>query len=89
MITTATNSFRTAEANLGWSEARTGREEGVQRLRELESRRLEQFAAGQIGMVELNDLRVIASVLHDEDEQLRWWREAVSRVLPRFGGRLS
>jgi TolB-like protein len=76
-LSLATNAFPTAGAFLGWSEARSGRESGMERLRNLEALRLQQHGAGRIGLAGINDLSVIASVLHDEAEQLRWFREAV------------
>ena len=82
-LTASTNAFPTAEALLGWVEVRTGRPEGRARLEALQRRRLEQVATERASLTGINDLSVIASVLGDEEEQLRWFREATRRELLR------
>jgi serine/threonine-protein kinase len=79
-LTTSTSGYPTAEALLGWAEIRTGRPGGVERLENLRSRRLAQSAAESTSLTRINDLSVIASVLGDEEEQLRWFREAIGRA---------
>lgn len=69
------NGTPTAQALLFWVMARSGRSEGMEQLEGLRRRRIQQVEAGAPGMDIRSDLTVIASVIGDADEQLRWCLE--------------
>ena len=57
-------------------QAESGRPEGRERLENLRRVRVDQVEAGNLSVRRALDLTVIASVLGDEEEQLRWFLEA-------------
>jgi TolB-like protein/Tfp pilus assembly protein PilF len=63
----------TAQALLGWVQAQSGRPEGRERLERLREVRMEQVEQDAASLAYHNDMMLIASVLGDEDEQLRWF----------------
>ena len=72
----ANSGFPSAQALLGWVMVELGRPEGRERLESLRLLRVEQLEAGSSHTTAHLDLAVIASVLGDEEEQLRWFLEA-------------
>ena len=66
----------TAQVLLGWVAAQSGLPDGREQLERLRQVRTEQVEGQPMSSAYHSDLVLIASVLGDEDEQLRWFLEA-------------